>query len=321
MKSQNVSSIGIDVGKASLSFATMWENQKATVKSCTNDRQGINGLVATLRKNKTDALVPCVIEATGDYHLRCALMLKEAGFNVNVINPLISKYYQRTSVRNCKDDSVDAVRLARIGVLEPDLRLFTGTKQSFALRKAVTSVGKLEQYQQQLKAHAKQLREAEKMLGAKFDLGALEKTIKSIEKQITIFENYINEHAPTEAIDIAKHVRGVSRTGVAKILALLDGHEFESKDKLVAFTGLDVAARRSGSWRGKEKLSKRGSPHFRKILFQLAWGLKQHNQDYKEYYNKLRDRGLHYFTCLIATARKFLRFLYAYLWKKSISFS
>jgi len=321
MNTSLVSSIGIDVSKASLSFATLRVDHSAVVKSCANDEDGVESLLACLKKEKTAITVPCVIESTGDYHLRCALMVSQAGFTVNVINPLITKQYQRASVRNSKDDSVDAVRLARIGLMEPNLKQFKATKQSLALKKIVASAGKLDHYKQQLKAHLKQLEEAEVLLGVKVNLSQLEKTIKSIEKQIDEFETYIHDHAPKEAIEISNGVRGVSQTSVAKVLSLLEGHEFTHKDKLVAFTGLDVAARRSGAWKGRERISKRGNPHFRKLLFQMAWGLKQHNVMYREYYQKMRERGKHYFTCLIAVARKFLRFLFAYVWKKSISFS
>ena len=321
MNTSLVSSIGIDVSKSSLSFATLRADHSAVVKSCANDEDGIDSMLAFFKEHKTNIAVPCVIESTGDYHVECALKVSEAGFKVNVINPLITKQYQRTSVRNNKDDTVDAIRLARIGLLEPDLKQFKATKQSIGLKKVVASVGKLDHYRQQLKAHAKQLTEAGALLGMKVNLAPLQKAIASIEKQIDQFETYIHDHAPKEAIEISNGVRGVSQTSVAKILSLLDGHEFTDKHKLVAFTGLDVAARRSGSWKGRERISKRGNPHFRKILFQIAWGLKQHNETYRKYYTEMRERGKHYFTCLIAVARKFLRFLFAYIWKKSISFS
>ena len=309
MNTSLVSSIGIDVSKSSLSFATLRVDHSAVVKSCPNSEDGIDSMLSFFKECKAGITVPCVIESTGDYHLRCALMVADAGFKVNVINPLITKQYQRVSVRNSKDDSVDAVRLARIGLLEPNLKQFKATKQSIGLKKVVASVGKLDHYKQQLKAHLKQLKDAELLLGMKVNLSQLEKTITSIEKQIDEFEAYIYDHAPKEAIEIANGVRGVSQASVAKVLSLLDGHEFADKHKLVAFTGLDVAARRSGAWKGRERISKRGNPHFRKLLFQMAWGLKQHNIVYREYYQRMRERGKHYFTCLIAVARKFLRFL------------
>ncbi|OHD87190.1 MAG: hypothetical protein A2W83_04625 [Sulfuricurvum sp. RIFCSPLOWO2_12_43_5] len=202
MNTSPVSSIGIDVSKASLSFATLRVDHSAIVRSCANSESGIDSLLASLKEHNTDTGVPCVIESTGDYHVKCALMVSDAGFTVNVINPLITKQYQRASVRNNKDDTVDAIRLARIGLLEPDLKRFRATKQSLALKKVVASVGKLDHYKQELKAHTKQLKEAGVMLGVKINLSHLEKAVTSIEKQIDQFETYIHDHAPKEAIEI-----------------------------------------------------------------------------------------------------------------------
>ena len=96
--------------------------------------------------------------------------------------------------------------------------------------------------------------------------------------------------------------------------------QFENRDQLIAFVGLDVKTRQSGSWIGKQVLSKRGNGHLRKLLFQMGWGLMMHNETYGAYYQQMRERGKGYKTGIIATARKFLRFLFAYLWKKTITF-
>ena len=60
--------------------------------------------------------------------------------------------------------------------------------------------------------------------------------------------------------------------------------------------------------------------YLRKVLFQIAWGLKMHNPVYETYYAQLRSRGMRYKTSMIAVARKFLRFLFAFYWKKTIIF-
>jgi hypothetical protein len=107
-------------------------------------------------------------------------------------------------------------------------------------------------------------------------------------------------------------VRGLTDRKMAVVDTYLRGRSFESRDQLVAFAGLDVMARRSGSWRGKERLSKCGSPYLRKVLFHIAWGLSRHNAQYRAYYLKLRGAGKHFMTCMVAVARKFLRFVFAW---------
>jgi len=46
MNTSLVSSIGIDVSKASLSFATLRVDHSAVVKSCANDEDGVESLLA-----------------------------------------------------------------------------------------------------------------------------------------------------------------------------------------------------------------------------------------------------------------------------------
>jgi transposase len=316
MKQILVQSVGIDVSKYTLATALLSVDHSTKIKTFANTNKGVGALIKFINKHETAATVPCVIESTGDYHLRCALMVSGAGYAVNLINPLITKQYQRASVRNSKDDSVDAVRLARIGIMEPNLYRFNATPQRIMLKKVVASLGKLATYKQQLEAHLRQLQETQKLLGVKIDCSGLKKTIAALETQEKLFEQYVHTNAPKEAVSVADATRGVSQTRVAMLLSALEGKTFAHRDQLTAFVGLDVAARRSGTWKGREKISKRGDPHLRKLLFQMAWGLKQHNVVYKEYYERLRKDGKHYFTCLVAVARKFLRFLFVAIWKK-----
>jgi Transposase IS116/IS110/IS902 family len=86
----------------------------------------------------------------------------------------------------------------------------------------------------------------------------------------------------------------------------------------VAFVGLDVRTRQSGQWTGRQVISKRGNGYLRKILFQIGWGLMINNEEYQRAYQAMRARGKNYKTCIIALARKFLRFLFAFYWKKTI---
>ena len=70
---------------------------------------------------------------------------------------------------------------------------------------------------------------------------------------------------------------------------------------------MDVCQRQSGQWRGAQRLSKRGNPYYRQVLFQIGWSLWRNNETYRQYFDSLRDRDKHYYTAIIATARKFLR--------------
>ncbi len=112
-------------------------------------------------------------------------------------------------------------------------------------------------------------------------------------------------------------IKGISKFQASVLCNAVSDRTFENRDQLIAFFGLDVRKRESGMWRGREKLSKRGNSFYRMILFQLGWSLKSHNDEFRAYYQRLRADDKHYYTCIIATARKFLRFFFAHYLKSS----
>jgi transposase len=313
-------SVGIDVCKEKLDVAMLAPDHSARLYSYENTAEGITKLLADLETQKTAETVPCVIESTGNVHFRVALMVSHEGYGVKCINPLITKKYQRASIRNAKSDRVDAKRLAEIGLLEPNLQPYRATKENLFITKVIASLAKCEKVKQQLAGHRQQLVESMETLDIPFDLTQYDLAMTALETQIDTLKAILIVYAPEEAFALAKHTKGVSTEQACILLASLQDKHFAHRDQLVAFVGLDVMSRKSGSWVGKQKLSKRGNAYLRKTLYRIAWGLKTHNDTHKKYYEKLRARGHHYTTCLMAVARKFLRYLYAYYYKGSVSF-
>lgn len=316
----SVASVGIDVSKDKLDVALLFPDKRHSKFVFNNDPKGIRSLVNLLQKQGTAEAAPCVIESTGDYHLQSAIMITQAGFAVKVINPLITKKYQKSSIRNAKSDPIDALRLAQIGLLEPELLLFKANKGVISSKKMVSYLAHLEKAKQRLQAGQKQMKETEEYLGTSVNLDQITEAVKAINKQIKYLKKEIRERAPKEAKQLAGSCRGLSEEGISILLCLLGDKHFPNRDKLVAFVGMDLAIRKSGKWQGMQKLTKRGDPMARKMLFKIAWGLKTHNPVFQEYYDRLyRQEGKPYTAAMMAVARKFLKFLHAYYWKRTIA--
>jgi transposase len=62
-----------------------------------------------------------IMESTGIYHCPLYCYLRDKGFNVSIINPLISKSSTNINIRKVHNDSFDSKKLAEIG-LKPDLK-------------------------------------------------------------------------------------------------------------------------------------------------------------------------------------------------------
>lgn len=308
-------SIGIDVAKDKFDAAFVYGDNLSDILTFENNKTGIKKFIREVKKQKTAEAVPCVLESTGLYHLSLAIAAVQAEIQVKVINPLITKKYQRSSVRNAKTDIIDALRLAEIGLKEQGLPLFTANIPAIEAKKLVSYIAKLEALKQQLCSSLESVKSMHDITGMKVSLLPTQKVIQKIDEQILVLSEKIKDLAPQEAKELASNIYGLSHEKLSIVMAMISDKEFTDRDQLIAFVGLDVMPRQSGVWQGKGRLSKRGNAYLRKVLYQIAWGLKQHNDTFKKKYNELRERGVNYVTALIILARKFLRFLYSWYWK------
>jgi len=309
-QSTTVAGIGIDVSGAKLDLSIRLSDSSYLDDSFENNTAGIKSLISALKCQETAKAAPLVIESTGNCHLQSAIMIKQGDYLVKVINPLLTKKFQKSSVRNSKSDKIDARRLADIACLEPNLPDFKADIDNIAIRKLSSYLAHLEKTKQQMGSSLKQLIQSKELLKMDIDLKPVKKAMAKIDEQIEMITIRLIEAMPEKASQLAENTRGLSEKKLAVLMALIGDRIFENRDQLTAFVGLDIAIRQSGAWRGKQKLSKRGNSYARKILYQIAWGLKQHNQLYRDYFDRLRTEGKkHYNTAMVATARKFLRFL------------
>jgi transposase len=109
--------------------------------------------------------------------------------------------------------------------------------------------------------------------------------------------------------------RGVGEVlGPQLIAEIGDVRRFTKKSSLVCFAGLEPTDNQSGKFQGDEKISKKGSPHLRKALFQVMGCLLQHSPIDDPVYQLLdrkRAENKHYYSYMNAGAAKFLRIYYA----------
>jgi transposase len=311
--------IGIDVSKSKLDLAVKLSDSSYQESSFNNDLKGIRALCGYLKRQEAAFAAPLIIESTGDYHLQSALMIKQRKFNVKLLNPIVTKKYQKSSVRNAKTDKIDARRLSDIAVMEQNVPDFSDNLAQIRARKLVSLTAHLEKTRQQLLLSLKRFEETAKVLGLKHSLSHAHRALSEIDEQLKITKQSITELMPEKCGQLADNTIGLSREKLAVIHALIGDKNFTDPDQITAFFGLDVAVRQSGTWKGKSKLSKRGNAYGRKILYQISWGLKTHNPIFKTYYDERRKNKKHYTTILISLARKFLRYYFTYYCKSAVN--
>jgi len=104
-------------------------------------------------------------------------------------------------------------------------------------------------------------------------------------------------------------------TGPQLMAEIGDVRRFTHKGALVAFAGMDAPPFQSGTFDSKSRrISKRGSPHLRRTLFQIASVILQHANPADPVFlfmDKKRAEGKHFYVYTVAGAAKFLRIYYA----------
>lgn len=305
--------VGIDVSKSSLDIAYIdTESGEIKTKKCKNISESIYKLYEWMKKVGVSKDTPIIVESTASYHWLVCLILSEQSLSVKLINPLITKKYQKSSIRNTKTDAVDAMRLAEIGLIEENLPNFIQTRGQLAHKKYHSLYAKLKKTKQQLEKAYKDAIAAVKEIGLDIekDIEPIQGCIKQMKEAIQSLERIITKNASGLAKEIGE-IRGISLFQACILSEAVEGRSFGNKEQITAFFGLDVRQMQSGKWIGRQKISKRGNAFYRKILFQIGWGLQRNNPEYHEYYEKLyKEKGKHYYTAIIATARRFLHYFF-----------
>lgn len=252
--------------------------------------------------------VSLAVEATGCYHLELVDQAHAAGVVVYLIDPYrLSRYRDSVGERH-KTDPVDARLLARYLAHErAELRPFQPV--SAAHRQAWSL----------LKRRAK-LVQAEGMVSETMQaVNGLKAPVKALKRHFARLKQAI-EHELDQQLQhlglVADHrrlqtIQGVgSLTAAALVLAFHRGN-FTKADAFVAYLGMDIRIRRSGKYKGHEKLTKKGDAECRRLLHNAARAAGR--GDHKAYYERLLARGFASTQAHVAVARKLVRIAFTLL--------
>lgn len=140
------------------------------------------------------------------------------------------------------------------------------------------------------------------------------KQIESYDTQIKVVMDEVGKNIMS--------IPGISYTNGALILGEIgDINNFESADKLLAYAGLDPSVYQSGKYDASQNtISKRGSKYLRYALHLASNIIWQHDNTFRDYYNKKLKEGKHHFVILGHIDKKLVRIIYTIL-KKDIPFS
>lgn len=320
MKTQSIpTAIGIDVAKATLSVCIRYSECSERALKIRNTNTDISKKLLPYMKKYTGKVV---MESTGHYHWTSALMLSEVGHDVRVVNPILAKQYTSGNIRKVKTDPSDASGLARMAHIADNLpRSFSDDRDTLFMRKRLGLLSSASKQLQALTACLASVREAERMVdrGGSGAVDEIEGSIAQLKKSLRRLENECVSECKKDPETKRKGELLTTIPGMSDFCSQLCLHWFSIKPgdtykSWIAYAGLDVSSRESGTWKGVCRLTKRGNAFLRKRLYSAAWGAWMSDPNFKIYYTTLREqKNRSHVAALTIIARKLVRISYEVL--------
>jgi len=308
--------VGVDISKNDF-YASF--NEASEPLMFQNNRAGFKSLKEYLKKVDFQSNETIIgVESTGIYHLPLSYSLSNYGFTVKVINPLIVKKQNQTTLRRVKNDKKDA-GLIRYCTANGSGYKFIDTKETLELKSLVRQRDSLSAIKNNLLI--KQQNVAYKERNLKISIGKINQDLADIiDKKIKMLEKKLLQFRPQEQ-KLLRSIPGVGPiTAVSFISEIGDVNRFANSKKLVAYVGLDSRVHQSGtSVNGKGYISKRGNKILRTRLYNAASVAVLRPNMFRSYFENKRSQGKPYKVALCATMNKMTHVIFT-VWKRGTPF-
>lgn len=295
--------LGVDVGKSTLSVCLMDKNTQSVMKeaSLANEEQDIRRFLSTIPPNIGNSL--CVaIEPTNTYWHLFAQIALSCKHKVVSAPPGPAKLFLRSINPRVKNDRLDAKGIALYASCMELRDYKPKPKQVRELEELLCLRRKLSEF------HAYYYQTAKSDLAGADIANELMLTHK---KQLKDIDRRIAEimKAFEPATRLIK-VPGFGPVVTAALVTRLTHNNFRSSDSFVAFVGLDLKVRESGQSRGRRMISHNGDAEMRRLLYLAAQSaIKAKGSPFAQIYQQHRspERGLSGTEAICVVARKMAR--------------
>jgi len=309
--------IGIDISKRD--FHVCFEEGGDIIKF-NNDASGIKVFLKYLKAHKYNTENTLIgLESTGSYHLPVAYLCTKAGHTVHVINPLITKKQNQTTLRRVKTDEKDA-RLIRYCLINGAGYPFCETKDTLAIKTLVRQRAGYSMLRHCTRLKHEEVLRREDYL--KTSITAINKELYDfLDRKIKSLDAILRKY-DSKTQKLLQTIPGVGpQTAVTILSEIGDINRFPNSQKLTAWIGLDPRTHQSGtSINGKGYITKRGNKILRTRLFNATSVAVIHPPNiFYDFFQKKRSEGKPYRVALVATMHKMVHVVYA-VWTKEKPF-
>lgn len=292
--------VGIDIAKNELVVHVLPNEQQLTVP---NSTEGIKELVKQLKKIEPKQIV---CEATGGLERELLSHLVANEFAITLINPKQARDLAKGLGELAKTDAVDARILARFAQLQC---LPVRTLPTLETQEMNDLVTRRQQLVQMRTMEANRLHSARQKSIKK----SIEKVIKAFDEQIAAIDARIEEmianNPDWNAKDkILQSVPGVGTKTSQVLISALPELGTLNRQEIAALTGLAPFCRDSGTKSGSRHI-RGGRANVRAALYMATLSAVRHNKTFKEFYQRLVDKGKRFKVAMVAAMRKMITIL------------
>jgi transposase len=301
--------LGIDVSKDSLMIFDTGSKSHVTVPNTAE------ALTEAAKVNHWSAASHVAgLESTGDYSLLAMKTLVELGFQVRLLNPILTQSGIKRTIRGLKTDATDSELIAEL-TLKGEGQLVT--ENALNIEKKATM-----RVERKLTNLTKDLKRLTAALEQKAEAGVNIQAAKSIvnelideleDAKVRLWEEIRGQqdHLQRQEEIIGSHIGcGVK---LATIISEESGDikRFDNPRQLVAYAGIDPKVIQSGAMDARGRMTKRGNSNLRHALYLAAQVAARFDPQLKAYFEQKRKDGKHYTVAVNAVARKMCERIYA----------
>ena len=294
--------LGIDVSKQRLD---VFEGTLQEPYPIANESNAIETFL-----NRFSGPVSLAVEATSTFHEALVDQALARGYTVYLVDGYkLSKYREAVGVR-AKTDPGDARLIHRYllserAYLRP-LRLQSPLERQ--LWRLIKRRAKLVKMRSQLKLSLSDLA---------LDGQEVDDALTGLSRLILQLTRRANQLAQqlgwTESLARLRTIPGVGELNALAMRVMYSRGVFTRVDRFISFLGLDVRVRDSGTFRGRRKLTKKGDPEVRRLLFNGARSAANNQPSWLEKKQELMARGFSEIQVSVILSRKIARIAYALL--------
>ena len=292
--------IGIDISKATLDVydgkkSYKFENSEAGFKKIVSLTKDINNTIL-------------IFEPTGVYSYAITDFCSENSIKIVMVGPKESRDFARSLKVRSKTDKIDAKVLYKYqSHMEPSMvKVAVVNHQGIKIQEMLNVYENMQESKQTFKNQIESTSKNDKDL-----LRTLNRVIKNLDNEALKLFNKIEllllkDEEIKAKYDVLITIPGIGQKSALYLTAFFLKYPMANAKEITALMGLDPIMRDSGTYRGKQRISKQGGQRLRNMLYLPTLSAIQHNDRIKAFYTRLTSNAKSKKLSVIASMRKLI---------------